>query len=166
MPRPMHRWMPEHDHLLAEYVEREVCMIYLHELPQMPPPTGPAALLQPGVVRSSSVGEGADWLRQLIERGLFIQELEAAWAGLCCSRPWPGCVQRQTAGVPYGALHACESVVLPARAIFVQRWSVRCWPVSRMWPVVFERFTEEQVLQGQDLALIRVGAASCRRVCC
>ncbi|MGE6791388.1 LuxR C-terminal-related transcriptional regulator [Pseudomonas guineae] len=146
----------EHDHLLAEYVEREVLHDLPHELLQMlyqlaQLPCFNLALCD----HLFGVGEGANWLRQLIERGLFIQELEAAKGWCVLFTPLATLLQRQTAGVPYGALH------VHASQWFASQGDIRAAVEHALLagqPEVassfLERFTEEQVLQGQDLALI------------
>lgn len=146
----------EHDQLLAEYVEREVLHDLPHELLQMLHQLAQLPCFNLALCdHLFGVGEGADWLRQLIERGLFIQELEAAKGWFVLFTPLARLLQRQTAGVPYGALHvhasqwfACQGDIRAAveHALLAGQPDVAS--------SFLERFTEEQVLQGQDLALI------------
>lgn len=146
----------EHEHLLAEYVEREVLHGLPHELLQMLYQLAQLPRFNPALCEHLfGVGEGASWLRMLIERGLFIQEVEAAKGWFVLFAPLAGLLRRLTAAVPSSALH------VHASQWFASQGDIRAAVEHALLagqPEVassfLERFTEEQVLQGQDLALI------------
>ncbi|MFP6849025.1 MAG: LuxR C-terminal-related transcriptional regulator [Pseudomonas sp.] len=145
-----------HDHLLAEYVEREVLQGLPHELLQMLYQLAQLPRFNPALCdHLFGVGEGADWLRMLIERGLFIQEDEAAKGWFVLFAPFARLLQRLTLSIPSCALH------VHASQWFASQGDIRAAVEHALLagqPEVassfLERFTEEQVLQGQDLALI------------
>ncbi|TIH09650.1 helix-turn-helix transcriptional regulator [Pseudomonas leptonychotis] len=145
-----------HDHLLGEYVAREVLQDLPAELLQMLYSLAQLPRFNPALCdHLFGVGEGADWLRGLIERGLFIQEVEPGKGWFVLFAPLAALLQRLTAGVPYSALH------VHASQWFASQGDIRAAVEHALLagqPEVagsfLERFTEEQVLQGQDLALI------------
>ncbi|MDX1299206.1 MAG: LuxR C-terminal-related transcriptional regulator [Pseudomonas sp.] len=146
----------EHDHLLAEYVEREVLHDLPHELLQMFYQLAQLPRFNPALCdHLFGVGEGANWLRMLIERGLFIQEVESGKGWFVLFAPLAALLQRLTAGTAYNALH------VHASQWFASQGDIRAAVEHALLagqPEVassfLERFTEEQVLQGQDLPLI------------
>lgn len=146
----------KHEHLLVEYVEREVLQELPHELQQMLYQLAQLPRFNPALCdHLFGVGEGAHWLRMLVERGVFIQELEAAKGWFVLFAPLAGLLQRLTAAVPCNALH------VHASQWFASQGDIRAAVEHALLagqPEVagsfLERFTEEHVLQGQDLALI------------
>lgn len=145
-----------HGALLRDYVEHEV----LRELP--------AELLQSlcqlaHIPRFNhelcehllGVGEGGAWLQALRARGLFIQELEGRGAWFEVFPPLAALLREQARGGP------CTSLQLHASQWFAAQGDIRSAVEHALLggqPEVassfLERFTEEQLLQGQDLALI------------
>ncbi|NQD94971.1 helix-turn-helix transcriptional regulator, partial [Pseudomonas sp. CrR25] len=145
----------EHCALLRDYIEHEV----LHGLP--------AELLQALVQLAQiprfnaglcehllGVGEGAGWLQALRARGLFIAELEGAADWFEVFPPLAAVLQTRARSGPC-SLH------LHASQWFAARGEVRLAVEHALkggQPEVaasfLERFTEEQLLQGQELALI------------
>jgi ATP/maltotriose-dependent transcriptional regulator MalT len=146
----------EHDQLLAEYVEREVLQTLPDELLHMLQQLARLLRFNPALCdHLFGVGEGAQWLRALIERGVFIQELDAAKGWYVLFPPLARLLQRQAMHLSCSALHvhACQW--------FAGHGDIRAAVEHALLagqPEVagsfLERFTEEQVLQGQDLALI------------
>ncbi|WP_246533194.1 hypothetical protein [Pseudomonas lalucatii] len=146
----------EHDGLVREYVEHEV----LHGLPaELQHSLGQLAQIPRFNAELCEhllgVGEGADWLQALRARGLFIDELEdqADWYEVF--PPLAMLLQQLARGAP------CTSLHLHASQWFAARGDTRAAVAHALkggQPEVaasfLERFTEEQVLQGQDLALI------------
>jgi len=146
----------EHDQLLAEYVEREVLQGLPDELLQMLQQLAQLPRFNPALCdHLFGVGEGAQWLRVLIERGVFIQELDAAKGWYVLFPPLARLLQRQAANLPYNALHVHASQWFAGHGDI--RAAVEHALLAGQPDVAgsfLERFTEEQVLQGQDLALI------------
>lgn len=146
----------EHDPLLAEYLEREVLLGLPAELLQMLQQLALLPRFNPALCdHLFGVGEGAVWLRELIERGVFIQELEAAKGWFTLFPPFARLLQGLTADTP------CNSLHVHASQWFASQGDIRAAIEHALLagqPEVagsfLERFTEEQVLQGQDLALI------------
>ena len=146
----------EHSLLLRDYVEHEV----LHDLPA----ELRDALCQLALIPRFNdqlcehllgVGEGAAWLQALRARGLFIDELEdqADWFEVFA--PLATLLQQRAKAAPCASLH------LHASQWFAAHGDVRTAVEHALkggQPDVaasfLERFTEEQLLQGQDLALI------------
>jgi LuxR family transcriptional regulator, maltose regulon positive regulatory protein len=101
------------------------------------------------------VGEGAAWLQALRERGLFIQECAGAAGWFEVFAPMARLLQRQPVSIPCSALHVHASQWFGAQGDI--RAAVEHALLAGQPEVAssfLERFTEEQVLQGQDLALI------------
>ncbi|MFZ3153887.1 LuxR C-terminal-related transcriptional regulator [Pseudomonas sp.] len=146
----------EHDQLLVEYVQREVLQGLPDELLQMLQQLAQLPRFNPALCdHLFGVGEGAQWLRALIDRGVFIQELDAAkgWYGLF--PPLARLLQRQASHLPCSALHVHASQWFAGHGDI--RAAVEHALLAGQPEVAgsfLERFTEEQVLQGQDLALI------------
>jgi LuxR family transcriptional regulator, maltose regulon positive regulatory protein len=145
-----------HDHLLVEYVEREVLQGLPAELLQMLYQLAQLPRFNPALCdHLFGVGEGAHWLQGLMDRGLFIQEIDTGKGWFVLFAPLAGLLRRSAAGVPCSALH------VHASQWFASQGDI-CTAVEHALlagqPEVassfLERFTEEQVLQGQDLALI------------
>ena len=145
-----------HEHLLDEYVEREVLQGLPQELRHMLDQLAQLPRFNPALCdHLFGMGEGAAWLRGLIERGLFIQEIDTAKGWFVLFEPLARLLQRATAGIPNSALH------VHASQWFASQGDIRAAVEHALLagqPEVassfLERFTEEQVLQGQDLALI------------
>jgi LuxR family transcriptional regulator, maltose regulon positive regulatory protein len=146
----------EHDPLLSEYVEREVLHGLPVELLQMLQNLAQLPRFNPALCdHLFGVGEGALWLRGLIERGVFVQELEAAKGWFVLFPPLARLLRSLTSHIPCNALH------VHASQWFASHGDIRAAVEHALLagqPEVagsfLERFTEEQVLQGQDLALI------------
>lgn len=146
----------EHDALLREYIEHEVLVglspELLHTLSQLAHmPRFNADLCE----HLLGVGEGGQWLQALRARGLFIDELDAHSDWYEVFPPLAALLQQRGKGEP------CASVHLHACQWFAARGDTRAAVEHALkggQPEVaaslLERFTEEQVLQGQDLALI------------
>ncbi|WP_083491730.1 LuxR C-terminal-related transcriptional regulator [Pseudomonas taeanensis] len=146
----------EHAALLRDYIEHEV----LHDLPadllhalcQLAQiPRFNAELCE----HLLGVGEGAQWLQALRARGLFIEEVNDAADWLEVFPPLAVLLQRAQSAGP------CSSLHLHASQWFAAQGDVRTaleHALKAGQPEVaasfLERFTEEQLLQGQDLALI------------
>jgi len=145
-----------HDQLLAQYVEREVLHGLPDELLQMLQQLAHLPRFNPALCdHLFGVGEGALWLRALIERGVCIQELDAAKGWYVLFAPLARLLQRMTANLPCCALHVHASQWFASQGDI--RAAVEHALVAGQLEVAgsfLERFTEEQVLQGQDLALI------------
>ncbi|WP_369959871.1 LuxR C-terminal-related transcriptional regulator [Pseudomonas benzenivorans] len=148
--------VPEHDGLLREYIEHEV----LHGLPrELEQALGRLAQIPRFNAELCEhllgVGEGADWLQALRARGLFIDELEGQAGWYEVFAPMAALLQQRAKGGSCARLHLQAS-----------QWFAACGDTRSAvehalkggQPEVaasfLERFTEEQVLQGQDLALI------------
>ena len=146
----------EHDQLLVEYVEREVLQGLPDELLQMLQQLAQLPRFNPALCdHLFGVGEGAQWLRALIERGVFIQELDAAKGWYVLFPPLARLLQRQAQHLPCSALHVHASQWFAGHGDI--RAAVEHALLAGQPEVAgsfLERFTEEQVLQGQDLALI------------
>ena len=146
----------EHDQLLAEYVEREVLQGLPDELLQMLQQLAQLPRFNPALCdHLFGMGEGAQWLRALIERGVFIQELDAAKGWYVLFPPLSRLLQRQAHHLPCSALHVHASQWFAGQGDI--RAAVEHALLAGQPDVAgsfLERFTEEQVLQGQDLALI------------
>ena len=146
----------EHDPLLAEYVEREVLLGLPAELLEMLQQLAQLPRFNPALCdHLFGVGEGADWLRELIERGVFIQELEGAKGWFTLFPPLARLLQGLASNTPCNALHVHASQWFASHADI--RAAVEHALLAGQPEVAgsfLERFTEEQVLQGQDLALI------------
>ena len=146
----------EHSLLLRDYIEHEV----LHDL---------SAELHDALCQLAQiprfndelcehllgVGEGAAWLQALRARGLFIDELEDQADWFEVFPPLTTLLQQRAKAAPCASLH------LHASQWFAARGDVRTAVEHALkggQPEVaasfLERFTEEQLLQGQDLALI------------
>jgi LuxR family transcriptional regulator, maltose regulon positive regulatory protein len=141
--------------LLRDYVEHEVLRGLPDELLQ--------ALLQLAQLprfctelceHLLGVGEGAAWLQALRARGLFIEALEGAADWFVLFPPLAQVLQRRVGG-------GSQSLHLHASQWFAARGEVRPAVEHALLggqPEVaasfLERFTEEQLLQGQELALI------------
>ncbi|MCU1715729.1 LuxR C-terminal-related transcriptional regulator [Pseudomonas sp. 5P_3.1_Bac2] len=144
----------EHEHLLLEYVEREV----LHNLPQ----ELRSVLCQLAQLTQFNpllcehlfgVGEGAQWLRELLERGVFIQEIDGSKGWLQLFRPLATLLQQH---------HKTSSTL----HVYASQWFASQGDLRNALehallagqPEVagsfLERFTEAQVLEGQSLPLI------------
>lgn len=146
----------EHSALLREYVEHEVLQGLAPELEQAlsqlaQMPRFSAELCE----HLLGVGEGAAWLEALRARGLFIDELEgtADWYELF--PPFALLLQRRARSEPCTGLH------LHASQWFAARGDVRSAVEHALkggQPEVaasfLERYTEEQLLQGQELEQI------------
>lgn len=146
----------EHSALLREYVEHEVLqglpdplLHALGRLAQIPRFNGELCEHLLGV------GEGAAWLQELRARGLFIDELDGAADWFELFPPLAHLLQQRAKAGPWASLH------LHASQWFAARGEVRAAVEHALMggqPEVaasfLERFTEEQLLQGQDLALI------------
>ena len=146
----------EHNALLRDYIEHEV----LHGLPA----ELHHALCQLAQIPRFNdelcehllgVGEGAAWLQALRARGLFIQEVEGAADWFEVFPPLAQLLQQRTRAAP------CTSLHLHASQWFAAHGDARAAVEHALkggQPEVaasfLERFTEEQLLQGQDLALI------------
>ena len=146
----------EHSLLLRDYIEHEV----LHDLPA----ELHDALCQLAQIPRFNdelcehllgVGEGAAWLQALRARGLFIDELEDQADWFEVFPPLTTLLQQRAKAAPCASLH------LHASQWFAARGDVRTAVEHALkggQPEVaasfLERFTEEQLLQGQDLALI------------
>ena len=145
-----------HDQLLAEYVEREVLQGLPGELLQMLQQLAQLPRFNPALCdHLFGVGEGAPWLRALIDRGVFVQELDAAKGWYVLFPPLARLLQRQAANLPCSALHVHASQWFAGHGDI--RAAVEHALLAGQPEVAgsfLERFTEEQVLQGQDLALI------------
>ncbi|TWC29783.1 ATP/maltotriose-dependent transcriptional regulator MalT [Pseudomonas sp. SJZ079] len=146
----------EHSALLRDYIEHEVLhglsADLLHALGQLAQiPRFNAELCE----HLLGVGEGADWLQELRARGLFINEVDGAADWLEVFPPLAVLLQRAQPAGPCCSLH------LHASQWFAAQGDVRTaleHALKAGQPEVaasfLERFTEEQLLQGQDLALI------------
>lgn len=144
----------EHNHLLLEYVEREV----LHTLPQelrhvlrqlAQLPQFTLALCE----HLFGVGEGAQWLRELLERGAFIQEIEGSKGWLSLFKPLAKLLQQHPA--TGSTLHVYASQWFASQGDL--RNALEHALLAGQPEVAssfLERFTEEQVLEGQSLPLI------------
>ncbi|MDP2245547.1 LuxR C-terminal-related transcriptional regulator [Pseudomonas sp.] len=146
----------EHNPLLRDYIEHEVLqglpaelMHALCQLAQIP------RFNDELCEHLLGVGEGAAWLQALRARGLFINEVEGAADWLEVFAPLAHLLQQRTKAAP------CTSLHLHASQWFAARGEVRAAVEHALkggQPEVaasfLERFTEEQLLQGQDLALI------------
>jgi LuxR family maltose regulon positive regulatory protein len=145
----------EYEQLLCEYVEREVVQGLPEELRQMLYQLAQLPRFNPALCdHMFGVGEGAQWLRALLERGAFIQEIEARKGWFVLFAPLARLLQRQ-APVSVGSLHVYASQWFAAHGDI--RAAVEHALLAGQPEVAgsfLERFTEEQVLQGQDLALI------------
>ena len=146
----------EHDQLLVEYVEREVLQTLPDELLRMLEQLAQLPRFNPALCdHLFGVGEGAQWLRALIERGVFIQELDTAKGWYVLFPPLARLLQRQAMNLPCSALHVHASQWFASHGDI--RAAVEHALLAGQPDVAgsfLERFTEEQVLQGQDLALI------------
>lgn len=146
----------EHEQLLGEYVEREVVQGLPDELRQMLYQLAQLPRFNPALCdHMLGVGEGAQWLRALVERGAFIQEIETAKGWFVLFAPLARLLRRQASGVSCGSLHVYASQWFAAHGDI--RAAVEHALLAGQPEVAssfLERFTEEQVLQGQDLALI------------
>jgi len=146
----------EHNALLRDYIEHEV----LHGLPAE---LNHALCQLAQIPRFNDelcehllgVGEGAVWLQALRARGLFIHEVEGAADWLEVFPPLAHLLQQRTRVAPCASLH------LHASQWFAARGDVREAVEHALkggQPEVaasfLERFAEERLLQGQDLALI------------
>lgn len=146
----------EHNALLGDYIEHEV-------LQDLPAELGHALCQLAQIPRFNEalcehllgVGEGAGWLQALRARGLFINEVEGAADWLEVFPPLAHLLQQRTKAAP------CTSLHLHASQWFAAHGEVRAAVEHALkggQPEVaasfLERFTEEQLLQGQDLALI------------
>lgn len=146
----------EHCALLRDYVEHEV----LHDLPR----ELEQALSQLAQIPRFSadlcehllgVGEGAAWLEALRARGLFVAELEGSADWFELFPPFALLLRRRARSEPWASLH------LHASQWFAARGEVRPAVEHALkggQPEVaasfLERYTEEQLLQGQELAQI------------
>lgn len=146
----------EHNALLRDYIEHEVLQALPAELNH--------ALCQLAQIPQFNdelcehllgVGEGAAWLQALRTRGLFINEVEGAADWLEVFPPLAHLLQQRAKAAP------CTSLHLHASQWFAAHGEVRAAVEHALkggQPEVaasfLERFTEEQLLQGQDLALI------------
>src|SRR5690606_25217421 len=145
----------EHEQLLCEYVEREAVQGLPEELRQMLYRLAQLPRFNPALCdHMFGAGEGAQWLRALLERGAFNQEIEARKGWFVLFAPLARLLQRQ-APVSVGSLHVYASQWFAAHGDI--RAAVEHALLAGQPEVAgsfLERFTEEQVLQGQDLALI------------
>jgi ATP/maltotriose-dependent transcriptional regulator MalT len=142
--------------LLREYVEHEVLHgladHLLHALGQLAQiPRFNAELCE----HLLGVGEGADWLQELRARGLFIDELDGAADWFEVFPPLAVLLQQRAKSGPCTGLHLHASQWFAAHGDI---WAALEHALKGGQPEVaasfLERFTEEQLLQGQDLALI------------
>jgi LuxR family maltose regulon positive regulatory protein len=144
----------EHNHLLLEYVEREVLQNLPAELRSVLCQLAQLAQFNPALCEHLfGVGEGAQWLRELLERGVFIQEIEGSKGWLNLFRPLAALLQQQ---------HATSSTL----HVYASQWFASHGDLRNALehallagqPEVassfLERFTEAQVLEGQNLPLI------------
>ena len=146
----------EHNALLRDYIEHEV-------LQDLPAELNRALCQLAQIPRFNDelcehllgVGEGAAWLQALRARGLFINEVEGAADWLEVFPPLAHLLQLRTKTAP------CTSLHLHASQWFAARGEVRAAVEHALkggQPEVaasfLERFAEERLLQGQDLALI------------
>jgi LuxR family transcriptional regulator, maltose regulon positive regulatory protein len=146
----------EHSRLLRDYIEHEV----LHDLPAE---LHDALSQLAQIARFNDqlcehllgVGEGAAWLQALRARGLFIDELEDQADWFEVFPPFATLLQQRAKAAPCASLH------VHASQWFAAHGDVRTAVEHALkggQPEVaasfLERFTEEQLLQGQDLALI------------
>jgi ATP/maltotriose-dependent transcriptional regulator MalT len=146
----------EHNALLRDYIEHEVlqglpaelnhALCQLAQLPRFNDELCEHLL---------GVGEGAAWLQALRARGLFINEVEGAADWLELFPPLAHLLQQRTKAAP------CTSLHLQASQWFAAHGDVREAVEHALkggQPEVaasfLERFAEERLLQGQDLALI------------
>lgn len=146
----------EHSLLLRDYVEHEV----LQDLPAELRDTLSQLALIPRFndqlcEHLLGVGEGAAWLQALCARGLFIDELEEQADWFEVFAPMAALLQQRAKAAPCASLH------LRASQWFAAQGDVRTAVEHALkggQPDVaasfLEGFTEEQLLQGQDLALI------------
>ncbi|HBX55626.1 LuxR C-terminal-related transcriptional regulator [Pseudomonas sp. UBA2684] len=146
----------EHSSLLRDYIEHEVLhglpADLLHALCQLAQiPRFSSALCE----HLLGVGEGAEWLQALRVRGVFIDELEGAADWFEVFPPLAVLLQQRRKAEPCASLH------LHASQWFAAQGDVRAAVEHALkggQPEVaasfLERFTEEQLLQGQDLGLI------------
>nr|WP_298148197.1 LuxR C-terminal-related transcriptional regulator [uncultured Pseudomonas sp.] len=146
----------EHSLLLRDYIEHEV-------LQDLPPELLDALCQLAQIPRFNDelcehllgVGEGAVWLQALRARGLFIDELDAQADWFEVFQPLTVLLQQRAKTAPCASLH------LHASQWFAAQGDVRSAMEHALkggQPEVaanfLERFTEEQLLQGQDLGLI------------
>ncbi|WP_158271552.1 LuxR C-terminal-related transcriptional regulator [Pseudomonas sp. HMWF032] len=146
----------EHEPLLSDYVNREVLQHLPDELCQV--------LIQLARLPRFNLalcdhlfgaGDGALWLRALLDRGVFMQELDTAKGWFTLFAPLARLLQRQTGQLPCNALHVHASQWFSTHGDIpaaVEHALLAGQP--EVASSFLERFTEEQVLQGQDLALI------------
>lgn len=146
----------EHSALLRDYVE--------HEVLQGLPPELLSALCQLAQIPRFNdqlcdhllgVGEGAVWLQALRVRGLFIDEIDGHTGWFEIFPPLALLLQQRSKA------ESCVSLHLHASQWFAAQGDVRTameHALKAGQPEVaasfLERFTEEQLLQGQDLVLI------------
>ncbi|MGB4073477.1 MAG: LuxR C-terminal-related transcriptional regulator [Pseudomonas sp.] len=146
----------EHDQLLRDYVEREVLQGLPDELLQ----TLYQLALLPRFNHALcehlfGVGEGGGWMRALAERGAFIQEVETAKGWFALFPPLAKLLRRHPLAIPCSGLHVHASQWFAAQGD--TRAAVEHALLAGQPEVAssfLERFTEEQLLQGQDLALL------------
>lgn len=146
----------ENEHLLAEYVQREVLQPLAPELREvllqlahLPRFNAPLCEHLFGAV------EGAQWLQALLEQGVFIHELDTTPGGFTLFEPLARLLRRYTPAKVCSALHVHASQWFSTHGDIptaVEHALLAGQP--EVASSFLERFTEAHVLQGQDLALI------------
>lgn len=146
----------EHGELLRDYLQREVLQGLPPELWQILQQLAQLPRFNHSLCEHLfGVGEGGQWMRQLAERGAFIHELEQHKGWFSLFAPVAALLRGQARALP------CTSLHLHASQWFAAQGDIRAAVEHALLggqPEVagsfLERFTEEQLLQGQDLALI------------
>jgi ATP/maltotriose-dependent transcriptional regulator MalT len=146
----------QHGELLRDYLTREVLQELPHELLQTLQQLAQLPRFNYDLCEHLfGVGEGGQWMRQLAERGAFIHELEQHKGWFALFAPVATLLRRSARALP------CHSLHLHASQWFAAQGDIRAAVEHALLggqPEVagsfLERFTEEQLLQGQDLALI------------